>query len=234
MEKKSSAIVQLVLVALLIAAAFFVGSLTSKVDSLQKKANDSGTKESTGKTADTFDAKALAQQVGADADAVQSCIDNKDTSKRVTDEETSGEKAGIQGTPGVIFYDTKNKKYAVIPGAVPLESLQKTYDDLIAGKTTDAVSLDLLNDSDYIRGSREARVLMFEYSDYDCSFCKRLQPTMKQFFEANQDKVAWIYRQYPLIQLHPTAMVKSIAATCIGKVAGNDAFWAASDVLLAE
>lgn len=234
MEKKSSAIVQLVLVALLIAAAFFVGSLTSKVDSLEKKANDSGTAENTGETGTVFDAKVLAQQVGADANAVQSCIDNKDTSKRVDSEEAGGVKAGIQGTPGVIFYDTQSKKYAVIPGAVPLESLQKAYDDLIAGKTTEAVNLDPLNDSDYVRGSRTARVVMFEYSDYDCPFCKRLQPTMKQFFEANQDKVAWVYRQYPLIQLHPTATVKSLAATCIGKVAGNDAFWAASDVLLTE
>lgn len=242
MEKtKGSNIVQLVLIALLVGAAFYIGSLSSKVDRLEQLEKGAGTaaNETTGAVA--FDSVALASSLGIDANAFKACVDNGETKARVQEEETSGQKAGIQGTPGIIMYDTRTGNSIVIPGAVDLTTMQNFLDSLIANKSVTLgtsefkpekiADLQPMTDQDYVRGERNARVQLFEYSDYDCPFCKRVHPTLQSLLEQNAGGVAWIYRQFPLTQLHPEARVKSEAALCAGKVGGSDAFWAYSDAL---
>ncbi len=139
------------------------------------------------------------------------------------------------------MYDTKTGNSIVIPGAVDLTTMQNFLDSLIANKSVKLgnsefkpekiADLQLMTDQDYVRGERNARVQLFEYSDYDCPFCKRVHPTLKSLLEQNAGKVVWIYRQFPLTQLHPEARAKSEAALCAGKVGGSDAFWAYSDAL---
>jgi protein-disulfide isomerase len=88
-----------------------------------------------------------------------------------------------------------------------------------------------VDESDYIKGNPNAPILIVEYSDYDCPFCKSYHDTMTQIMnEYGVDgKVAWVYRQFPIAQLHPNAPRISEAALCVGEVAGNDAFWKFSD-----
>ena len=137
--------------------------------------------------------------------------------------------------------DTKTGNSAIIPGAVDSNTMQLFLDNVLAGKDTTLGTqtiklgkieeLIALSDADYVRGDKSSRVLLFEYSDYDCPFCKRVHPTLQKLLDDNAGKVAWIYRQFPLDQLHPTARSKSEAALCAGKLGGNDAFWAFSDAL---
>jgi protein-disulfide isomerase len=47
-------------------------------------------------------------------------------------------------------------------------------------------------------------------------------------------QVAWVYRQFPIPQLHPNAPRISEAALCVGDIAGNDAFWTFSDLVFEE
>ena len=86
---------------------------------------------------------------------------------------------------------------------------------------------------DYIKGNPNAPILVVEYSDYDCPFCKNFHETMNQIMNEYgvTGKVAWIYRQFPIAQLHPNAPRISEAALCVGEVAGNDAFWKFSDLV---
>ncbi|AHB40740.1 TPA: hypothetical protein DHW62_01825 [candidate division WWE3 bacterium] len=244
MEKsKSSNIVQLVLIAALVGAAFYIGGLSSKVGKLEEASkNNAGTpSKATGEDAAAFNAVELASTLGLDSGAFKTCVDNRETKARVEEEEKGGQKAGVSGTPGIFMFDTQTGNSAVIPGAVDSTTMQLFLDNLIAGKSTTlgtqefklekVANLVALNDADYVRGDKSARVLLFEYSDYDCPFCKRVHPTLKTLLENNADKVAWIYRQFPLDQLHPTARAKSEAALCAGKLGGNDVFWAFSDAL---
>jgi protein-disulfide isomerase len=46
---------------------------------------------------------------------------------------------------------------------------------------------------------------------------------------ANNADVAWVYRHFPLEQLHPQAESVAIAAECVGELAGSDAFWSFTD-----
>jgi protein-disulfide isomerase len=84
-----------------------------------------------------------------------------------------------------------------------------------------------------VLGNPNASIVMIEYSDYDCPFCKQFHTTMHQIMDEYgvTGRVAWVYRQFPLIDLHPNAPIISEAALCVGDIGGNDAFWTFSDAV---
>jgi protein-disulfide isomerase len=93
-----------------------------------------------------------------------------------------------------------------------------------------------VDSSDYIKGNPNAPILIVEYSDYDCPFCKQFHETMSRIMDEYGvgGRVAWVYRQFPLTQLHPNADRISQAALCVGELGGNDAFWNFTDKVFAE
>ena len=87
--------------------------------------------------------------------------------------------------------------------------------------------------SDHILGNPAAPVIIVEYSDFECTFCKTFHETLHQIIanEGANGKVAWVLREFPLSELHPNALAHARAAECIARVAGNDAFWKFADAL---
>ncbi len=63
------------------------------------------------------------------------------------------------------------------------------------------------------KGPANAPVTIIEFSDYECSYCKRAEATVKQVLEAYGDKVRLVYRDYPL-PFHANARPASEAAAC--------------------
>lgn len=88
-----------------------------------------------------------------------------------------------------------------------------------------------LQESDHVLGSRDAQVVIIEYTDLECPFCKRFHETMKQVVAESDGQVAWVLRNFPLAQLHPNAPALAEAAECVASVAGNDAYWKFIDAL---
>ena len=82
-----------------------------------------------------------------------------------------------------------------------------------------------VSDNDHIRGNRNARIALIEYSDLECPFCKAFHPTAQQAITEYGDDVMWVYRHFPLDQLHSKADKQAEAVECAGKLAGNDGFW---------
>jgi len=93
-----------------------------------------------------------------------------------------------------------------------------------------------VDDTDFIKGSPEANVVIVEYSDIDCPFCKQFHTTMQRLVDeyGKDGKVAWVYRHFPLTSLHPNAARHAEAAECAGNIGGNDVFWKFLDTMIAE
>lgn len=81
--------------------------------------------------------------------------------------------------------------------------------------------------NDHIRGNPDAQVLVIEYSDPECPFCKRFHETMQQIIAdyGKSGKVAWVYRHFPLAQLHSKALNEAEATECAAELGGNNGFW---------
>lgn len=84
---------------------------------------------------------------------------------------------------------------------------------------------------DHIRGNPNADIVIVEYSDTECPFCKQFHSTMQRIIDTygTSGDVAWVYRHFPLEQLHPKAMKEAVALECAAELGGNDAFWKYTD-----
>lgn len=80
---------------------------------------------------------------------------------------------------------------------------------------------------DHIVGNPSAPVKVVEYADLECPFCKTFQTTMHQIMDyyGPSGKVAWVYRPFPLAQLHSKAPKEAEAAECAADQGGDTAFY---------
>ena len=94
-----------------------------------------------------------------------------------------------------------------------------------------------ITSDDHIRGNRDAPVKIVEYSDTECPFCKAFHVTLQKASQEYGDDVAWVYRHFPLDQLHSKARTEAVALECAAEQGGpssplgtsNDAFWQYAD-----
>ena len=82
---------------------------------------------------------------------------------------------------------------------------------------------------DHLRGNPDAPVTLVEYSDFECPFCKRFHPTAKRIVEESKGNVRWVYRHFPLDELHSKARREAAASECAAELGGNEAFWKFAD-----
>jgi protein-disulfide isomerase len=101
-----------------------------------------------------------------------------------------------------------------------------------APDTKSTISFNLKDPNEHVLGSADAKVVMIEYSDIDCPFCRKFHPVMEQIVAEYDGDVAWIYRHFPLEGLHPDAFTKAKATECVAQALGNDAFWKYMNVLI--
>lgn len=89
------------------------------------------------------------------------------------------------------------------------------------------------DNDDHIQGNAEAKVVLIEYSDFECPFCAKFHPTMKKIKEEFGDQVAWGYRHFPL-SFHPNAQKAGEASECVADQAGTEGFWVYADYVFAK
>jgi protein-disulfide isomerase len=77
-------------------------------------------------------------------------------------------------------------------------------------------------------GPKNAPVTIVEWSDFQCPFCGRAQPTLKQIMEQYAGKVRLVWKNQPL-SFHPNAMPAAEAAMAAYEVGGADKFWKMHD-----
>ena len=81
------------------------------------------------------------------------------------------------------------------------------------------------------KGPADAPVVLIEFSDYQCPFCKRAEPTVLEILAKYPNQVRLVYRHMPLDGLHPRARAAAIAAVCADQ---QGKFWQYHDLLFAN
>lgn len=184
---------------------------------------------------------ATAEKIGLDAKKMVACLEENRYQEKVQNQFKNGQVTGVRGTPGsIVVVNGQAKEF--IGGAVPLDQLKSIIDQHLENPDQAVTTKEGFNPEkfvaiskeDHVRGNSEASVMIVEYSDYECPFCARFHGSMKQALEEYGDQVAWVYRHYPLTQLHPNAVLAAQTAECAAELGGDDAFWQFSDALLSE
>ncbi len=99
-----------------------------------------------------------------------------------------------------------------------------------AEPTPNLDALPPVTSDDHIRGNKNADVLLVEYSDFECPFCKSFHPTIQRLTKEYGNKVAWVYRHYPL-PFHANAQMEAEASECVADIGGKDKFWQYADTV---
>lgn len=89
---------------------------------------------------------------------------------------------------------------------------------------------------DHYVGKLSAPVAIVTYTDLECPFCKRFHETMGKIMGEYRDagKVVWVYRHFPLDQLHSKARKEAEAAECASLLGGNIKFWEYTNKIFAS
>ena len=126
---------------------------------------------------------------------------------------------GIAGTVefGILYFNKNNNSDNII-----VDQNQDQAQDT----TEPAVELTIA-DSDHILGNREAKIKIFEFSDFQCPYCAQFHKVMNQIVTEYPNDVVWIFKQFP-IQSHPLGLPGAIATEC-----ANDQgkFWEMSNII---
>jgi protein-disulfide isomerase len=82
--------------------------------------------------------------------------------------------------------------------------------------------------NDHIQGSLDAPIVLVQYGDYQCPYCRMAYPVIKKIQKQMGDGLAFVYRNFPLSQVHPFAVIAAEAAEAASL---QDNFWQMHDLL---
>jgi protein-disulfide isomerase len=195
----------------------------------------------------------MATDAGANADKAKAAIANKTHKKEIDADGDVAEDFQVQGTPN-FFIDGRH-----LVGAVPEEQFSKIIDEEIAkaqgliakgvkpSEVYDALTKDgkgppppemkdvpaSLPTNDPARGNLNAKVTIHEWSDFQCPFCGRVEPTVAAMMKDYGDKVKFVWHDMPL-PMHPKAPLAAEAGREAYKQKGPKAFWDMHDKMFAN
>ena len=203
----------------------------------------------------------LVQAAGLDATQYTKCMTSNAKAATIEQSLAEGQKVGINGTPSFQFVRAATKEVFPLVGAQPYDQFANLIDALVAGKKPEqpqaqapaakpgdqkipvwATAEGLKPDpkrpgydmaGDEIRGNPDAKVVVVEFSDFQCPFCRRhvqeTQPTLDKTF-VDTNKIFWVFKNFPL-SIHPQAPAAAIAAEC---ASDQNKFWEMHDILFKD
>jgi Na+/H+ antiporter NhaA len=101
---------------------------------------------------------------------------------------------------------------------------------LLVGRSEQLVDLatDIDPDDDHIRGPIDASVTLVEYGDFECPYCGRAEPILRELLSEVGDEVCFVFRHLPLSDVHEHAQLAAEAAEAAG---AQGRFWEMHDLL---
>jgi protein-disulfide isomerase len=202
----------------------------------------------------------LAGESGAAIELYRQCMETEQDAKRafINAAIVEGQRAGVSGTPSFSFVGADGEAYLLV-GAQPYERFAAYVEALAAGEAPlgaerasggeqevqipfwatregwqpDPNRPGVNMAGDWYRGSLDAKVVVIEFSDFQCPFCRRhateTQPALDEEF-VDTGQVLWIFKHFPL-NIHPQAPAAGVAAECAGE---QGKFWEMHDLLFAN
>lgn len=85
-----------------------------------------------------------------------------------------------------------------------------------------------VNQDDHIAGNPQAPAVLVEYGDYQCPACGEAYPVVKQLQQQFGSDLCLVFRNFPLVDIHPQAYDAAVMAEFAG---ANGHFWQAHDAL---
>jgi len=84
------------------------------------------------------------------------------------------------------------------------------------------------------RGAKGAKVVVVNFDDFECPFCSRMHQTLfPEIFKEYGDRVSFVYKDYPLAEIHPWAIHAAVDANCLAGL-NADAYWDFADYIHAN
>jgi len=84
------------------------------------------------------------------------------------------------------------------------------------------------------RGAKASKVVVVNFDDFECPFCSRMHQTLfPQIFKEYGDRITFIYKDYPLVEIHLWATHAAVDANCLA-VQNGDAYWDFADYIHAN
>jgi protein-disulfide isomerase len=84
------------------------------------------------------------------------------------------------------------------------------------------------------RGVKSSKVVVVNFDDFECPFCSRMHKTLfPEILKEYGDRITFIYKDYPLAEIHPWAIHAAVDANCLA-VQNIDAYWDFADYIHAN
>ena len=97
-----------------------------------------------------------------------------------------------------------------------------------APKTNNLILASAVSASDRTQGNKDSKIILVEYADFQCPACGIYYPLVKDINKEFGDKILFVYRNFPLSQIHQNADLAAHAAEAAGK---QNKFWEMHDMI---
>ena len=176
--------------------------------------------------------KQVAIELDMDAEAFGECLDSKKYADHVAGDEAEARTLGLTGTPGLFV---NGRFIAGVPEAEQLAAI--VYDELqragveIEEQRLEPIRVAVEADGFPSKGPADAPITIVEWADFQCPFCQRILPSLERILETYGDQVRFVYRQYPIAQIHPEAEKAAEASLCAH---AQGQFWDMHDAMFQD
>jgi protein-disulfide isomerase len=84
-----------------------------------------------------------------------------------------------------------------------------------------------------VRGNKDAKVTVVVYDDFECPYCSRMHQTLNEVLKSYGDRIKVVYKDFPLVEIHPWAQQAAIDSGCLAKQS-EGAYWDFADYVHAN
>ena len=125
---------------------------------------------------------------------------------------------------GAVAYNKNPKDNLAQVGQVGQEK-----DNVVSGNPSDNSPKEFsINQNSNVKGDFNAPITIIEYSDFQCPFCSKFHLTVSQALDGYPGKIRWVYKHFPLDNIHSNARPAAEASEC---AAEQGKFWEFADGL---